>query len=155
MRNLVLALGMMAASGAFAVSPANHYECVGDRTSVTVYFGPGGVAPNMSVVNLGLGGGDTREESLDNVKSEKSPMGLLITGRFLAIADAKLTFTLIVPVVGINQESVSGVEGLLVRSLEGTMPLPDNAVLTGPRQHNEFRPVSCVASIVRLNLELK
>jgi hypothetical protein len=149
MKSIVVSLGMLIASAGFASAPANHYACEGDRTAATVYFGPGGLAPHMKVVNLGLGGGDSHEESLDGVKSEKSPMGLLITGKFTAIADAKLTFTLIVPVVGINLESVGGVKGMLVRSLEGTMPPPEGVVLTGPRQSNDFRPVTCVASIVR------
>ena len=144
-----LSVGVVMASGAFAASVANHYECVGDATAATVYFGPGGAAPSFRAVNLGLGGPDTAEVTLDRVTSESSPMGRLVTGVYTLIADADLTFTLIIPTVGIKDEDVSGVKGMLVRTLEGTMPPPSGVTIPGPRQYNDFRPVTCVASIVR------
>jgi hypothetical protein len=153
MRRFVLTAGLSAgvlmASGAFAAGFANHYECIGDDTAATVYFGPGGAAPAFKVVNLGLGGPDTTEVKLDRVTSEFSPMGRLVTGVFTNIADARLTFTMIIPTVGIEDEDVRDVKAMLVRTLEGTMPPPSGGMGSGPRQSNEFRPVTCVASIVR------
>lgn len=144
-----LSVGVFMASGARAASVANHYDCVGNDTAATVYFGPGGAAPAFKVVNLGLGGPDTTEVTLDRVTATDSPMGRLVTGAYGLIADADLTFTLIIPVVGIKDDDVSGVKGMLVRTLEGTMPPPSGGMGPGPRQSNDFRSVTCVASIVR------
>ena len=148
MKRLILTLGIMLPAAVYANNTADQYVCKGDQASVKVEFGPEGHLPTMAVTNLGMGGSDSHEEALDRVEVEKSPMGLLVTGRFAAIADAKLTFTLIVPVVVIKDQDINGVEGMLVRSFEGTMPPPAHTSILGPLQHNEFRRVTCVASFV-------
>jgi hypothetical protein len=149
MKAMLVFMGILCPTLAWANPTANHYRCVGENTAATVYLRPGSLAPVMSVINLGLGGSETHEETLDNVVADHGAMGLLIEGRFAAIADAKLTFTLIVPAVVIKDHDVKGVEGMLVRSFAGTMPPPEHMIIPGPVQDNEFRPVTCVASIVR------
>ncbi len=149
MKAMLVILGVFCPVAAWANPTANVYRCVGENTAAHVYLRPGNLSPVMSVVNLGLGGSETHEESLDHVVADHGAMGLLIEGRFAAIADAKLTFTLIVPAVVVKDQDVTGVEGMLVRSFAGTMPPPEHMVIPGPVQDNEFRPVTCVASIVR------
>ena len=144
-----LGANLSVCTSAYGGSFANLYDCEGEATSASLYLALGSTPPSLRVMNLGLGGSETFSFNLDQVSSMKSPMGHVTTGYYAAIADAKLSFTLIVPTVVVQDQPIANVSGMLVRSFQGTMPPPSNVTILGPREQNTFKPVVCTASIVR------
>lgn len=145
----VVALWAKLAAGSATAAEANRFECSGEAQIAILHRSLDTGSATLKVTNLGLGG-DSAEFDLDRVTLRQDMMGLMACGYYRGIADATLSFTLIVPTVVIaDDEPVPGVEGMLIRSFAGLMPPPTNTPVSGPRQKLQFSPVTCIASLRR------
>jgi hypothetical protein len=145
----VVALWAKLAGGSATAAEANRFECSGEAQVAILHRSLDTGTAALKVTNLGLGG-DSAEFDLDRVTLRQDMMGLMACGYYRGIADASLSFTLIVPTVIIaDDEPVAGVEGMLIRSFAGLMPPPANTPVSGPRQKLQFSPVTCIASLRR------
>lgn len=145
----VVALWAKLAGGTATAAEANRFECSGDGQVVILHRSVDSGSASLKVTNLGLGG-DSAEFDLDRVTIRQDIMGIMACGYYRGIADASLSFTLIVPTVLIaDDQPVVGFSGLLIRSFAALMPPPSNAPISGPRQSLQFIPLTCTAMLRR------
>ena len=145
----VVALWAKLAGGSATAAEANRFECSGEAQVAILHRSLDTGSASLRVTNLGLGG-DSAEFDLDRVTIRQDMMGIMACGYYRGIADASLSFTLIVPSVIIaDDQPAPGVEGMLIRSFAGLMPPPNNTPISGPRQTLQFFPVTCIASLRR------
>ena len=145
----VLVLLSSFVGGSAMAAEANRYECSGEFQVATLHKSIDTGSASLKITNLGLGG-ESAEVSLDQVTIRQDLMGLMANGFYLGITDARLSFTLIVPAVVISDDyPLHGVEGILIRSFAALTPPPDNTHVSGARQHLQFFPLTCTASLLR------
>ena len=145
----VVALWAKLAGGTATAAEANRFECRGDGQLTTLHRSVDSGSASLKVTNLGLGG-EVSEYDLDRVTIRQDIMGIMACGYYRGIADASLSFTLVVPTVVIADDApVVGISGLLIRSFAALMPPPNNAPISGPRQQLQFVPLTCTASLRR------
>lgn len=146
----VVALWAKLAGGSATAAEANRFECKGDSQSAVLHRSLDTGTAQLRVTNLGLGG-DSAEFDLDRVIVRQDMMGIMACGYYRGIADASLSFTIIVPSVVIaDDEPVTSVSGMLIRSFTGLMPPPDGVTVSGPRQILQFTPLTCTALLRRM-----
>jgi len=143
----VVALWAKLAAGSATAAEANRFECTGEAQIVILHRSLDSSIARLQVSNLGFGE-DMAEFQLDRVSVRQDLMGVMAWGYYRGIADMAVTFALIVPTVLIvDDQQVSGVEGMLIRSVAGLLPPPTSNSISGPRQSLLFSPVSCIASL--------
>jgi len=146
----VVALWAKLAGGSATAAEANRFECKGDSQTAVLHRSLDTGSAQLRVTNLGLGGGGGSEFELDRVSVRQDIMGIMACGYYRGIADASLSFTIIVPSVVIaDDQPVTGVSGMLIRSFAGLMPPPDGVTASGPRQTLQFTPLTCTALLRR------
>ncbi|MCX6119928.1 MAG: hypothetical protein NT027_20525 [Proteobacteria bacterium] len=144
MKLLVSTILAFSATAAFSVEEANHFVCKGKQVSVVMDTSSKTGAPLLSIL------GDQFGQSVNLVQVEltDSPMGQQVSGFFDGIADANMTYTLIVPRVLVKIPGTQKIEGMLARTFTGGLMAP-NTNESRVVESNSFMPVRCVAQVVR------
>ena len=142
MKKLAALLFTLVSGTAFAVE-ANVLRCQGQDIVINMTTSSWTGRPTLS---LGRAEVDS-SVALTQVELTNTSMGNVVTGFFPHIADASLTYTLIVPDVKITDKDISGIQGMVVKSFVPTFFGSDSPI-PGPRQANDFIPVVCEATLV-------
>jgi hypothetical protein len=143
MKKLAALLLTLVSGTAFAVE-ANVLKCQGQDIVIGMTTSSWTGRPTLS---LGRAEVDS-SVALTQVELTNTQMGNVVTGFFPHIADASLTYTLIVPDVKITDKDISGIQGMVVKSFVPTF-FGSDSPKPGPRQTNDFIPVVCEATLVK------
>ena len=147
MRSTIIALSVSLSSAAFA-SEANIYKCKGQGVGVRMTLSSFTGEPTLKVDALTAESENSPGGRLEKVKVSETAMGLEVTGDFIEIADATLSYTLIVPHIIVNEANpVMTGNAMLVRSMTGGF-IPPSAELARVVESNKFTPLVCEASKV-------
>ena len=140
MKKLAALFLAVSASSALA-GEANIFNCKGQDIELSMTTSSFSGSPTLILGNPIADGHTTH---LTDVKVTRNEMGNQVSGSYPFIADAIMTYTLIVPSVNIGDHPFGEISGMVVRTIEGTFFGP-NAPIPGPRQNNTFTPVVCAA----------
>lgn len=142
MKVAIILASLFIAPTAMAIE-ANFYKCKGDGVEVTMTLSSVSGEPTLKVDATNEESANAPGGRLEKVTATETAMGLQVTGEFIEIADATLTYTLIAPRVVVNDaKPMFTASGLLVRTMVAGF-IPPNAEMPRVVEGNKFTPVVC------------